>query len=1060
MEIEETGSSLDINALLKEQAWLARLAQRLVKEVGAAEALAQDVMVVALGKRLALEGRSLRAWLATTARRMAGRKASREGYRAQVESMAAVREGVDDLTSERLRTGEELLEALQKLSAGSRTAVVMRYLEERSYDEMASLLGLPQGTLRQQVSRGLKELAAILDAKHGERRAWLPSMMALGSGTFTGGAVPSASAPTAAELSETGATALGSSAMGSPFIFLFAMKKIVLGLTAAALLITGTFLVIEPGDSDSPLPTEPPVSIPDEAVVAIGAQGSELGKAGDRVGQEGERESITAYAGASELPNSRLRVVDNRGRPVTAAKVAWIGADGNPVALLLDDEGAAELSGLGSYIAGAPGFSMASAALDHEAEEDLILVLQPTVNLRGYILVDGDSPDTRIEVARRSSGEHLGLSKDWQALSAQRRALVALGVAPKPDTSTVADFDGRFVFEGVDRNDRGVLRVPEQYRNLGSSSVGASLGYERPSEELKFPVTVIDFLHGRLVWADSKSALQGEILVRLEESGTGLGGTYNCRIWADGRFVVGLPREPSNDKKGRLLHTQVRIQAWPSEGRCTDGVFEFKLEGAKFPMDVGTLELERAPELFLRVLDGQGNPVAGALASCGGTTFPPSGANGHVQLVVHNEQEFSVISLGFDPLRLAVPESLGSREEPVEVNLNPGAALSIRVAGVDGGTSVRSIPRILVEFSRDDLLHGQSEHREIYDSIQMLNSKFNRSRNPVLRSSRDPNVPWQLRMDCGPEPYVLTALRPGSKLDVALIDCFGSEMMRRHVELPSEPGTASVDLVLQADEHSQMTFRVVSDSGLPVQNARIMAYMPGVGGRSEDMRGGSMTYAPVEPGPYKVTVFGADHMNKVVEGTIVLGPQEVLVVLEGARELIVLFEDESGAALRPTSFWLQSSGQWPSGGETSQAGNQVSYSRAPMGPLTAHVRIGTTLYERTIDTEDVSHTLVFPSVGTLIVRIPETPKIEGDWGVMELSIRSLDDPSAAYVHEESFTKEGSGELRIKTELHPGRYQLTMILVDEVGATDEDAIRTTLEPQTVEVEAGKETSVTF
>jgi RNA polymerase sigma-70 factor (ECF subfamily) len=66
---------------------------------------------------------------------------------------------------------EQLLEAeraaqlhreLLQLSERSRTAVILRFVNGLSYEEMAATTGQRVGTLKSQVSRGLKELAARL----------------------------------------------------------------------------------------------------------------------------------------------------------------------------------------------------------------------------------------------------------------------------------------------------------------------------------------------------------------------------------------------------------------------------------------------------------------------------------------------------------------------------------------------------------------------------------------------------------------------------------------------------------------------------------------------------------------------------------------------------------------------------------------------------------------------------------------------------------------------------------------------------------------------------------
>jgi RNA polymerase sigma factor (sigma-70 family) len=61
------------------------------------------------------------------------------------------------------REGERLAgEALKKLKARQREVFVLRMLENRSVDETAKILGIPEGTVKIRLHRAKKELAAIM----------------------------------------------------------------------------------------------------------------------------------------------------------------------------------------------------------------------------------------------------------------------------------------------------------------------------------------------------------------------------------------------------------------------------------------------------------------------------------------------------------------------------------------------------------------------------------------------------------------------------------------------------------------------------------------------------------------------------------------------------------------------------------------------------------------------------------------------------------------------------------------------------------------------------------
>lgn len=113
----------------------------------------------------------VRAWLFTVARR----QVSRYLRRARVERRAVQRLGVrvppvheDDVAAIEERAGlAELRGALRvelaQLSAEQREALQLRVVEDRSYEEVARMLGVSEQAARARVSRGLRALARALE---------------------------------------------------------------------------------------------------------------------------------------------------------------------------------------------------------------------------------------------------------------------------------------------------------------------------------------------------------------------------------------------------------------------------------------------------------------------------------------------------------------------------------------------------------------------------------------------------------------------------------------------------------------------------------------------------------------------------------------------------------------------------------------------------------------------------------------------------------------------------------------------------------------------------------
>jgi RNA polymerase sigma-70 factor (ECF subfamily) len=77
--------------------------------------------------------------------------------------------GGEDLSPERQLERKTLREAIQtalsRLSPSRKIAVVLRDLQELSYDEIALILGIPEGTVKSRVARARMDLAVLLGGR-------------------------------------------------------------------------------------------------------------------------------------------------------------------------------------------------------------------------------------------------------------------------------------------------------------------------------------------------------------------------------------------------------------------------------------------------------------------------------------------------------------------------------------------------------------------------------------------------------------------------------------------------------------------------------------------------------------------------------------------------------------------------------------------------------------------------------------------------------------------------------------------------------------------------------
>lgn len=150
---------------------LTRYARALTHDFVAADDLVQESLSRALAKiHLWQKGTDLRAWLFTILHHQhisQIRRAAREGVRAELRE----NEGspLEPHQGKRLEL-RDLERALSKLPEEQRSAILLVGLEEMRYDEAASILNLPIGTVRSRVSRGRETLRTVTELFPGRHR--------------------------------------------------------------------------------------------------------------------------------------------------------------------------------------------------------------------------------------------------------------------------------------------------------------------------------------------------------------------------------------------------------------------------------------------------------------------------------------------------------------------------------------------------------------------------------------------------------------------------------------------------------------------------------------------------------------------------------------------------------------------------------------------------------------------------------------------------------------------------------------------------------------------------
>jgi RNA polymerase sigma-70 factor (ECF subfamily) len=159
----DEGTTARIDPLLRQRAWLRRLAASLVVDAAHADDVAQQALVAALEKP-PVAGGAPRAWLATVARNLARKLGASERTRAAHERAAATPErlpATDEVVA-RAALETEVALAVLALAEPYRTALLLRFYEGRPPRAIARATQVAVETVRTRIKRGLELLRAEL----------------------------------------------------------------------------------------------------------------------------------------------------------------------------------------------------------------------------------------------------------------------------------------------------------------------------------------------------------------------------------------------------------------------------------------------------------------------------------------------------------------------------------------------------------------------------------------------------------------------------------------------------------------------------------------------------------------------------------------------------------------------------------------------------------------------------------------------------------------------------------------------------------------------------------
>ena len=175
------GFELTPELLVRQGRALRGMARAMLGDEHAAEDVVQETWVACLKHPGELPER-VSAWLGTVTRRMALRRVRGEARRDARERHVAAHERVEAAQQRSLEHEEALravTQALAALEEPFKTALILRYHEERTPAEIARELDVPLATVKSRLARGLEKLRAALGRELGhERRSHALALLA------------------------------------------------------------------------------------------------------------------------------------------------------------------------------------------------------------------------------------------------------------------------------------------------------------------------------------------------------------------------------------------------------------------------------------------------------------------------------------------------------------------------------------------------------------------------------------------------------------------------------------------------------------------------------------------------------------------------------------------------------------------------------------------------------------------------------------------------------------------------------------------------------------------
>jgi len=237
-EYMERGSEEAFRSLVERHSCMVHgVAMRIARNEPVAEEITQAVFVILARKAAALRPKTVLAgWLFRTARFVALEALRRERRRLEHEERLMQIEGKDEGSSVWEQVSPRLDEALASLGKTDREAVVLRFLEQRSFAEVALALSTTEAAAKMRVGRALNRLRSGL-AQCGIALPPAALLAALVTHGATAAPTTLVASVTACALANPAAVESSISGLAKGALMLMTWNKVKIGIVTAALLL-------------------------------------------------------------------------------------------------------------------------------------------------------------------------------------------------------------------------------------------------------------------------------------------------------------------------------------------------------------------------------------------------------------------------------------------------------------------------------------------------------------------------------------------------------------------------------------------------------------------------------------------------------------------------------------------------------------------------------------------------------------------------------------------------------------------------------------------------------